>query len=251
MSKIGVVLSGGGSRCISQLGFLKYLEELDVEISAISGASGGAIAAGLYATGLSADEVFFYLKEIDFKAHLKLNITKGTLYSFEKEIDHFHKIFGKVDINESKILFFCAITDYESGKIVYKSEGDLVTMMLSSCALVPIFAPIKVDGKVYADGGICDNLPALPLMDVCDKIIAINVNPISSHIRYSFKGHFQRAMFLMLNANVEVSKKMCDLFVEIEQMGYYSIFDLKNFDLFYEIGYNEAKKYKNEIERLL
>jgi NTE family protein len=250
MPKIGLTLSGGGSRCISQLGFIKYLEEQCIEISAISGASGGAIIGGLYATGKSIDEIFSTLKRTDFKSHLKYNINKGTLYSFQRAIPYFQKQFGHIDIKDLEVPFFCAVTDYENGEIVYKTEGDLVTYMLASSALVPIFSPIKHEGKIYVDGGICDNLPTLPLTKVCDKIIAINVNPISKNIKYSFKGHLQRSMFMMLNANVENSKKMSDLFVEITQMGRYSIFDLENFDLFFEIGYNEAKRYDREIEEL-
>jgi hypothetical protein len=34
-------------------------------------------------------------------------------------------------------------------------------------------------------------------------------------------------------------------------MSRYSIFDIKNFDIFYEIGYREAQRHEKEIDRFL
>jgi NTE family protein len=113
------------------------------------------------------------------------------------------------------------------------------------------FAPIEYGDKIYIDGGYCDNLPTKPLAQICDHIIGINVNPISNNVNYSFKSHLARSMFIMLNHNIKFGKKECDLFIEIKEMGRYSIFDLKNFELFFDFGYNDAKKYDSEIERLL
>ncbi len=249
--KIGLALSGGGSRCIAQLGAIHYLEEKGVEISSISGSSGGAIVAGLYARGMRAEEIYTTLKEINFKSHLKYNIRNGSLHHLESAIIYFQRMFGKIDIKDLKIPYFCTVVNYENGEVEYKTEGDLVTCMLASSALVPFFAPVHYQNKVYVDGGFCDNLPSHPLKGSCDYIIGINVNPFFTRIRDSFKGHISRSIFIMLNNNVKAGKKECDLFLEIKEMGRYSIFDLKNFELFFNLGYNEAKKFEREIEELL
>ncbi len=251
MPKIGLALSGGGSRCIAQLGAMHYFEEKGLKISEISGASGGAIVAGLYASGLNAYEVFSKLKEINFKSHLKYNINNGSLHHLESAISNFQDIFGKRDIKDLELPFYCTVVDYKSGEVEYKTEGDLVTLMLASSALVPFFAPIHYQGHVYIDGGFCDNLPSHPLKQTCDYVIGINVNPFFPNIKNSFKAHISRSMFIMLNHNVKAGKKECDLFIEIEEMGRYSIFDLKNFELFFELGYNEGKIYEREIDELL
>jgi NTE family protein len=251
MVKVGVAFSGGGSRCIAQLGVLQYLKESGVSISAVSGSSGGAIVAGLYAKGLEPKEILDILEKIDYKSHLKYNFRHGTLYHLEKAIEDFQLIFGSSKIEDLDIAFFCTVTNYESGEEEYKSSGDMVTLMLASSALVPIFAPVKYDGSVYIDGGFCDNLPSHPLKDICDKVIGINVNPVGRGIKDSFKAHHSRALSIMLHANVRAGIKECDLFMEVKEMGRYSIFDLKNFEHFFDLGYSEAKKHKIEIERLL
>ena len=251
MPKIGLALSGGGSRCISQLGVMHYLEEKGITISEISGSSAGAIVAGLYATGMSAYEVFTKLKEINFKSHLKYNIQNGSVHHLESAIVDFQDIFGLVDIKDLEIPFYCTVVDYESGEHFYKTKGDFVTLMLASAALVPFFAPVKYEGHTYIDGGFCDNLPTHPLTKTCEYIIGINVNPWFPNIKNSFKSHITRSMGIMLNHNMKAGKNECNLFVEVRQMGYYSIFDLKNFELFFELGYNEAKKYDIDMERLI
>jgi NTE family protein len=248
MPKIGLALSGGGARCISQLGVLHFFEEKGIVISEFSGASGGAIIGALISSGMRALEAYSALKDINYKSHLKLNITNGSLYHLDRAIEDFHKVFGKKDIKDFPTPFYATVVNYESGKVEYRDSGDMVTLMLASSALIPYFAPVEYEGKVYVDGGICENLPTEPLTKSCDKIIAINVNPFFTSYKNSFKSHASRAMFLMLNHSVNQRKKEADIFIEIEEMGRYSIFDLKHFELFFEFGYNQAKKLEREID---
>src|SRR5882724_2816947 len=64
--RIGVALSGGGARGLAHIGVLRVLEGLRVPIDCIAGTSMGSIVGGLYATGLSPDEVEAEMKRIDW-----------------------------------------------------------------------------------------------------------------------------------------------------------------------------------------
>ncbi len=55
--KVGVVLCGGGAKGAAHVGVLKVLEENNIPIDYIAGTSMGAIIAGLYAIGYSANEL--------------------------------------------------------------------------------------------------------------------------------------------------------------------------------------------------
>ena len=57
MVKVGIALSGGGSRGMAHAGVLKALEEFGIEPQIISGASAGSIVGALYAYGYSADDM--------------------------------------------------------------------------------------------------------------------------------------------------------------------------------------------------
>src|SRR5579864_607018 len=55
--RVGLVLSGGGSRGTAHIGVLKVLEQMRIPVDAIAGTSMGAVVGGLYASGLSAKEI--------------------------------------------------------------------------------------------------------------------------------------------------------------------------------------------------
>ncbi|MBE0590020.1 MAG: patatin-like phospholipase family protein, partial [Hydrogenophaga sp.] len=55
--RVGLVLSGGGARGLSHVGVLKVLEAAHVPVDLIVGTSMGAIIGGLYASGMTADEL--------------------------------------------------------------------------------------------------------------------------------------------------------------------------------------------------
>ena len=54
---VGLVLSGGGAKGLSHIGVIKALEENGIPIDYISGTSIGSIVGGLYAVGLSPDDI--------------------------------------------------------------------------------------------------------------------------------------------------------------------------------------------------
>ena len=68
--RIGLVLSGGGAKGFAHLGVLKVLEEYRVPVHIITGTSMGSIMGGLYASGLSTQEIQETLGDVDWVALL-------------------------------------------------------------------------------------------------------------------------------------------------------------------------------------
>ena len=65
--RIGLVLSGGGARGIAHVGVLQVLEQLHVPIDAIAGTSMGAVVGGLYASGLSSEQIAATLRSVPLR----------------------------------------------------------------------------------------------------------------------------------------------------------------------------------------
>ncbi|MDR2293255.1 MAG: patatin-like phospholipase family protein [Prevotellaceae bacterium] len=83
---VGLVMSGGGARGLSHIGVIKALEENDIPVDYVTGTSMGAIVAGLYASGYSADEMINVFKSNDFENWLSGNIDeKQRYYALSKE----------------------------------------------------------------------------------------------------------------------------------------------------------------------
>src|SRR6187551_3069584 len=55
--KIGLVLSGGGARGFAHIGVLQWLEEHHIPVDYVAGTSMGGLIGGLYAIGLTPDEM--------------------------------------------------------------------------------------------------------------------------------------------------------------------------------------------------
>src|SRR6478736_3273458 len=55
--RLGLVLSGGGARGLAHVGVLKVLERERIPADLIAGTSMGAIIGGLYASGMSAQDL--------------------------------------------------------------------------------------------------------------------------------------------------------------------------------------------------
>ena len=64
--RVGLVLGGGGARGAAHIGVLRELERHRVPIDAIAGTSMGAIVGGLYATGMSVDELQDVVETLDW-----------------------------------------------------------------------------------------------------------------------------------------------------------------------------------------
>lgn len=65
---VGLVLSGGGAKGLSHIGVIKALEDNGIPIDYISGTSIGSIVGGLYAIGLSPDDMIALMKTEEFRA---------------------------------------------------------------------------------------------------------------------------------------------------------------------------------------
>jgi NTE family protein len=85
--RIGLVLSGGGARGLAHVGVLKVLEREHVRIDAIAGTSMGAIVGGLYASGMSADQLEHALRAINWDELFATRVARPFLSQRRKEED--------------------------------------------------------------------------------------------------------------------------------------------------------------------
>ena len=143
MTKIGLVLSGGGARGVAHLGVLKTLEENDISIDVISGTSSGSIVGALYCHGYSPDEIFRIAQDANVFRHLRpaLNFT-GLI-----RIDGFSEILLKYlphnSFDELRIPLSVATTNINDGVTTFFDSGELIKPILASSCIPVIFNPLE------------------------------------------------------------------------------------------------------------
>jgi NTE family protein len=208
--KIGVALSGGGARGAAHIGVLRVLEEMHVPVDYVAGTSMGAVVGGLYASGMSPDEIEKALAETDwndalndrtkykeltfrrkedetryltaFEAGLRgrhLTLPSG-LQSAQKlrfllqtnlaGVAHIH------DFSQLPVPFKAVAADIETGEAVILDHGDLAEAIRASLSIPGVFSPMEIDGRLLVDGGIADNVPVDVVRAMgADIVIAVDV----------------------------------------------------------------------------
>ena len=207
--KIGVVLGGGGALGMAHVGVLRVLEEMKIPIDYIGGTSMGAIISGLYASGMSPDEIEQFLeaqdwwdvmndhtprRDLDFRRkyddqryfvefgwHRGQGIDFGSGAAAGQKFNNLLetetlRTVAITNFDELPIPFRCVATDLRTGKGVVLDHGNLATAMRASMAVPGAFTPVEWGDYIFADGGLVNNIPVDVVRGMgADIIIAVDV----------------------------------------------------------------------------
>ena len=241
--KIGLALSGGGARGFAHLGIIKALEELGITISEVSGTSAGAIAGGFYCSGYTPDQILEIISSTGFLKSVRPAWSWAGLLSMDGFKDVLTKYLPGNSFDSLKIPLTIAATEIRHGRVTYFNEGPLIPKIIASSSIPALFNPVTLDGHVFVDGGIMDNLPVRPMVGRCDFIIGSHCNPVEQlfDIR-SAKEITERSLLIAINVNSAHSKSHCNVVIEPPELGKFSTFDLSRGKEIFEIGYQFAKK---------
>ena len=214
-NKYALVLAGGGTKGAYQIGALKALKELGIEIEAITGASIGAINGAIIAQGDldRLEDLYNHIKledilELSDKNKIKSNediFSAKNMYKIMREVIKekgisniaLRKTLDKyLDVNKlykSKIDFGLVTFDMENknGIELFKNDikkEEMIDYLLASAAF-PIFKPQEINDKKYLDGGISDNMPInLLLKKGYNNIIVVDITGMGRIKRNTYKG---------------------------------------------------------------
>ena len=199
--KYGLVLSGGGTRGAYQVGVMKAINELGIEISAVCGTSVGAINGAFYVQNDLAllEETWRKIRAFDVVKLsgneeetniLKVsNLSEIIRHIRDKgfDISPFEEMLENL-IDEEKIrtslidfgLVSLSITN-KKGVRLFKNDindGEIVKYLIASASL-PVFKKHQINSEQFVDGGVIDNIPVNMLIEKgCTDIIAVDVRGI-------------------------------------------------------------------------
>lgn len=208
---VGLALSGGGSRGLSQIGVLRALSEAGLPIDIIVGTSMGSIVGGLYASGYSLDELDSIAVYTDWDALLASDrlTNRGELFVDQKvtedksvftlRLDGFvpvlptaintgQKLSNYLNIltlgapislrenfDDLRIPFRAVCTNLVTGEPVVLKSGALSQALRASSSVSFLLSPVKIDSLILVDGGLVANIPVRMVKDEgSDFIIAVN-----------------------------------------------------------------------------
>ncbi|MBM3699740.1 MAG: patatin-like phospholipase family protein [Actinobacteria bacterium] len=178
--KIGIALSGGAARGLAHIGVLQVLDEIGVEISAVSGCSMGAVIGAVYSLGYDLQEIEEYIKNTDWRNFLLFSVlalSRAGIVNDYKVEEVFKKYFGDKNFDECSRQFCCVAVDIISGKKVVLKTGKIKDAVRASISVPGIFPPVYTDNGILVDGGLMEPLPTDAIGELdCNYIIASSIS---------------------------------------------------------------------------
>lgn len=245
---VAVALSGGGVKGFAHLGVLKALEEKNITPDYLAGVSAGAIVGSFIAAGRSPSEVMELINEKDFFDFAKVGIPDRGIFSLDNMTENLKKSLNVETFEELKLPFYVGAANIERARMEYFSKGELIKVIQASSSIPVLFSPVEINGELYVDGGLFENLPVNPLLKKADVLIAVNVMPVDLEGRpENITEMAVRTFQLKTAVNAMELKEKADIYIEPEGIEKYNILNTKYSQELYDLGYNYTKNLKIEI----
>jgi NTE family protein len=284
--RVGVVLSGGGTRAAAHVGLLRALEEQHIPIDYIGGTSMGAIIGGMYAAGYTiheidsiiqsdeyirlakgeaTDDLGYYFKNYDDNASmgtiklsrenlitstLPTNLVNPSLFDFSL-MAGFGPAAAAAQYNFDSLFvpFRCVAADVARKEQVVFREGDLASAVRASMTYPFYVPPITIDGRLLFDGGLYNNFPSDVIYNdfIPDVIIGSNV---SSNTPDPTEGDLfsQIRSMVVFETNFEI---LCDNMIIIDHELDVGTFDFNAISQAIAVGYATALQQMDSIKAIV
>ncbi len=194
---------------LGHIGVLEWLEANRIPIDYIAGTSMGGLVAGMYATGKRPREIRELITRINWDRVLRGQVPYRDLIYRRKEdkravqndielglrnglslpaglnpgqeigliLQSVALPYSSVrNFDDLPIPFRCVATELTAAESHVFKDGYLGDALRATMSIPAFFTPVKRDGKVYADGGLLDNLPVDVVREMgADIVIAVHL----------------------------------------------------------------------------
>lgn len=227
--KVAIVLSGGGPLGALQVGALKGLFEHGVRPDMVVGTSVGSMNAAYLAFNPTPEGVK------DMERHWR-DFTEDDLFpggrfraAWARMFVRGNRLFENTGlqrvisthlgestaIEHAQIPLGIVATDLETGAERVFTSGPLVEALLASAAMPGVYPPVEIEGRLYTDGGVANNVPIAPAVEMgATTLYVLNSTshtnqrrPLSRPMDYFFHGFtLARAQRLTIDLRLYADK---------------------------------------------
>jgi NTE family protein len=209
--RLALVLSSGGARGLAHVGVLAALEEMRVPVDLVVGSECGALVGGLYASGLTPEEIQRELISRNWLDALQDRTPRRSLSWRAKQEDREFLIdipigidshglvlppsllagvrlrleiarlvmhtLGTQRFDELPTPFRAVVTDLDRFENVTLSDGVLATAIEGSFSTPVLYPPVSSRGQRWISGAISDPLPMSSALDAnAARILVVDVS---------------------------------------------------------------------------
>lgn len=189
MSKIGLIVEGGGMKCAYSAGVLDAFLDDNIKFDYCIGVSAGSANAASFLAGQKGRNRRFYTDHIfepdyfGLKSYLKTHNLFGLQYIYGtlSNSDGTDSLdYRSLMLNNTE--YIIVATDAVTGEPRYFHKEEMpkddYRIIMASSALPGACLPVEIDGRFYYDGGVADSIPVKKAIeDGCDKLVVIMSKP--------------------------------------------------------------------------
>jgi len=201
----------------AHIGVIRALEERGIRPAVYAGTSIGALIAAAAVHGLSADELARRAESLRRRDLFRINhlgmvmerMRSPSIYLGEPLRNVVDEVVPPGTFEDLPRPLLVNTVDLERAtRVVWGLPGlrevSVRDTVYASCALPGFFPPARVDGRLCADGGVIDNLPAAAAALRMDAMIAVDVGssdvrPIPRIGAQGFAAIYMRAVTTMMH----------------------------------------------------
>lgn len=174
--RLGLALGGGAARGLAHVGVVQVLAEAGIEIHAVAGASAGAMIGAAVAAGRPASEIMQIGRGLGWWKLARPRWPRRGFLTFAPLERLLRRWLGDVNIEDLPTPFACVATHALSGQVRIFRTGKLAPRVRASCSVPVVVQPVEIEGELYVDGGLIDNVPVNAVRDLgVDVVVAVNL----------------------------------------------------------------------------
>lgn len=223
---VALALGGGGVRGAAHIGVLRVLEREGIPVDYVVGNSMGAVVGGLYCAGVPLDRLQRIMSDGSLvEAYLPhflwcrimlkpladlITLARKKPYAGLVDGSKLKRLIDellpnpKMSVEELRIPFAAIAVSLIDGQAHVLSAGRITDVVRASATIPMLLQPVPIDGHLYVDGGVRNNLPTNEARHSGAKIVISveidsDMKPVPAEQFRSFQTVFDR----VVNATLE------------------------------------------------
>lgn len=176
-AKIALVLGAGAARGFAHVGVLKILEANKIPFHMVIGTSAGSFVGSLYAYGFTSFQLQKMANTLDKNEIIDLTVPDNGFVKGERLEEYVNAMVKNSPLEKMRIPFYAVAANIQNGQETVFSRGNTGTAVRASCSIPGIFRPVKIDGKMYVDGGVVSPIAVDAARRLgADIVIAVDIS---------------------------------------------------------------------------
>ena len=282
--KVALVFEGGGALGFAHIGVIEWIEAHHIPVDYVAGTSMGGLVGGLYASGLSPQEITTFVGGIKWSAVLSGQLPFPAL-SYRRKEDKIafpnrlefglkHGIslpnglnsgsavgllldqtmlpyYDLKSFDDLPIPFRCVATDLTTGKEHVFKDGSLAQAMRSTMSIPGVFAPVEHGTQVYSDGAALNNFPVNVAREMgADIVIGVylDTGPFQKSALNSLVGVAGRNVEIMIAANELSGMKSANILLKVD-LSKFTSSDFEKSAEIIPLGMKVAEEHAADLEK--